>query len=319
MAGNLKEAIEKFPIVRWLGSHVQVWDSGGANVWITCPVCQTKKKLGVHRQHKKAQCFKCNEGGAGGAVWNGKAGLLKLIELVERCDRRTAINRVFELSGVSDFGYVAKEIPTVQIPREAIALKDCPTHPASQMLTRRHCGHLIQSSYVCVDGRYSHRVLMPIHWFGEFVGIDAKSYTNATPKSLFPEWQEAGAMHATGAWDHTADFAVVTESVLDAETLGCNAIGILGSVLRPAQLNRLLKLRQQGVQRLVWFLDYDAWRKQYNAIFRKTGMFDNLIVPLESDSDPNDLGREKCWDLVRNAVPIEDELDLFQKEFSLRG
>jgi hypothetical protein len=159
---------------------------------------------------------------------------------------------------------------------------------------------------------------MPVQWFGELVGFDAKSYRNGTPKSLFPEWQDASALHSTAAWDHAADFCVITESVLDAETLAVNAVGILGSTFRSAQLTKLLEIRQQGVTKLVWFLDYDAWRKQYNAIFHKTGRFDNYVVPLLEDSDPNDLGRDRCWELVSQAVRVRDELDLFQLEFSMR-
>jgi hypothetical protein len=161
--------------------------------------------------------------------------------------------------------------------------------------------------------------VMPIQWFGELLGFDAKSYANGTPKSLFPPWQTDGAMHATAAWDHAANFAVITESLLDAETIGINAIGINGSVLRDSQLARLLDLRHQGVTSLVWFLDWDAWRKQYNAIFRKTSRFDNFVVPLLVNSDPNELRREKCWELIRDAVPVRDSLDLFNLEFSLRA
>lgn len=318
MASNLKEAIDRFPVVRWLDVRTKVRDSGGENVMITCPVCRSQK-LGVHRSRRTAQCFKCNEGGAGHGVWDGKSGLIGLIQLIDRCDRRTAIDIIFRESGVPDYGYTPKEIPETKLPAEAIPLSKAPLHPAAQMLHNRQCGHLVPTSYVCVDGRYSHRVLLPVQWFGELVGFDAKTYANGTPKSLFPMWQTSGAVHSTAAWDHSADFAVITESVLDAETVGINAIGILGSVLRPAQLSKLLEIKQQGVRKLVWFLDFDAWRKQYNAILRKTGRFDNYVVPLSEDADPNSLGREKCWQLIEQATLVRDELELFHLEFSRVG
>lgn len=316
MASSLAKAIDSFPVVRWLSDRTQVWDNGGDNVWITCPVCKTRKKLGVHRIDKKSQCFKCNEGGAGGSVWDGRAGLIKLIEIVEGCDKRRAIDRIFELSGVQDVAWTPKELPPSQIPAGAIPLASCPQHPAVQMLHRRGCAHLIPTSFIAATGEYSHRVIMPVEWFGELLGFDAKAYGRGQPKSLFPEWQPAGAMHATAGWDHSADFAVVTESVLDAETIRVNAVGLLGSVLRPGQLVRLLRLRQEGVRRLVWFLDHDAWRKQYNAIFRHACRFENYVVRLGAGDDPNSLGYARCWELIAAATHVRDGLDLFFEEFS---
>lgn len=319
MAGNLKTAIEHFPLVRWLSDKTSVRETDSEDLYVDCPVCGGHRKFGIHRFKKIGHCFKCDDGGEGGTTWNGRADLLRIVQLFDRCSRRDAVETIFRLSGIPDFGFSPKEIPQKQLPSEAVPLTDCnPQHPAYQMLLRR-CDHLVATSHVAVSGRYSYRVILPVHWFGELLGFDAKSYMQAIPKSLFPAWQAAGAMHATAAWDHSQDFCVITESVLDAETLGVNAIGLCGSVLRDAQLCRLLELREQGVDRLVWFLDYDAWRKQCQAVFRKTGRFRNYVVPLLADADPNSLGREEAWRLVGNAVPIRDELDLVRLEFSMRA
>jgi hypothetical protein len=282
---------------------------------IDCPVCGGKRKLWIHRLKKNGQCFKCNEGSAGGSVWDGRAGLIRLIQLIERCDKRTAIDRVFTLAGVPDYGYTPRELPPEEIPKGAIPMSQVhPEHPGYQMLVTRGCGHLVSTSYVVAEGRYAYRVIMPVQVFGSLQGFDAKAWLPAVqPKSLFPPWQTGGAIHTTAQWDHASDFAVVTESVLDAETLGVNTVGILGAVLRDGQLATLMDLRAQGVQRLVWFLDWDAWRKQFNAVLRKTGhMFSNYVVPLKQDTDPNDLGRDRCWQLVSQAIHVRDELDLFQ-------
>jgi len=317
MSRSLKEGIEKFPIIRWLESRTKLHDNGSMNVHIDCPVCGSSKRLGIHRTKKTGQCFKCNEGGAGGKVWSGTTGLIGLIQLIEKCDKRTAVDRIFELAGMPDTGYQHKHV-TAGLPRDAIPLSSLsPLHPAREMMQRRGA-HLIDHCSVCIGGPHSHRVIMPIRWFGELRGFEAKAYTQATPKSLTTLFN-ANGIYSTIGWDHTQDFAVITESVLDAETLKVNACGILGSVLRDGQLNSLLKLRDEGVQRLVWFLDFDAWRKQYNTIFRKTGRFDNYVVPLREDSDPNDLGYEKCWELVSKAIHVRDPLDLFNLEFSLRA
>ena len=315
---QLQLAINSFPIVRWLESITRVYDSGGETVLIDCPVCRGRKKLGVHRRHRGAHCFKCDEGGEGGSKWNGKCGLVDLIQMLTGCNRRAAVDKIFELSGVADVGYTPKAVPTSKLPREAISLSTCHvTHPGVQMLASRGCSHLVQHSHLCVSGRYSHRVLMPIQWFGELLGYDAKAYLpSIKPKSLFAEWMDmAHALHASHAWDAKADFVVITESVLDAETLGVNAIGLNGSVLRDGQVTRLLDLRDRGITRLVWFLDFDAFRKQVNAILRRTGMlFENSVVPLFTDTDPNAIGHAACWELVAQSIPIRDAFDLLSVE-----
>jgi len=318
LAGNLRDAIDKFPIARWLEGQAKTRDGGTANLVMDCPVCGGRRKLWVHRERKHGQCFKCAEGGAGGAVWDGKAGLIKLIELIERCDKRQAIDRIFELSGVPDYGYTPREIPEAVLPKGRIPLQEVhPLQPGRKMLADRGCEHLVGASYAVVEGRFRYRVIMPIQWFGELLGFDAKAWLPAMkPKSLFPEWQEGGAIHTTAAWDHSEDFCVITESVLDAETLGVNAVGILGAVLRDAQLSRLLDLRGQGVRRLVWMLDGDAFTKAANAILRKTGRFENYVAVLTRDEDPNDLGRQECWNRVKTAVPVRDEFDLVKLQFS---
>lgn len=310
---ELKRAIANFPISMWLNQRLKVYDTGGKNIQVDCPVCRGKKKLGVNRYKKVAQCFKCSDGGAGGAIWNGRADLIKLICIVDGCDFRAAIKTVYALTGIPEPKFEREQVFDRGIPDEALPLSEAhESHASRQMMVRRGVSHLIESTNVCVDGEYAGRVILPATFFDEVLGWEAKAYEAIKPKSLFPEWFETGrSLYTTRRWDYSADFAIITESIFDAETYGINAVGIFGSVLREGQFSKLLELAGKGIKRLVWSLDFDAWKKQSTAILSFTEMhFGNLVVKLPKWSDPNQLGFVECWKLVQNAQVIRDSTDL---------
>lgn len=313
-SSDLSAAIEQFPLLIWLQQHFNVRDSGRESLRIDCPVCKGARTLSVNRTTKTFHCFKCDEGARGGAVWTGTASLFAFIALFEKLSPKATADRIRSLAGIPDAGWAPRETLSTTWPREAVQLSQSfSTHPSVQMLVNRGVGHLVDRCRVCVEGEFSHRILLPNNFFGAVTGFEAKSYVNAKPKSLLRHFtQEHAHVYTTWSWDKKCDFCVVTESILDAETLGVNAIGIFGSVLRDEQVLSLLQLRAAGIRRLVWFLDGDAVKKQANSIRRKTLLlgFDNLNILSEGGEDPNSLGRERCWNLVSRASPIGDSFDL---------
>jgi len=313
MNEDLKTVCDAFPVVTWLSSKVKVSDTGGANVQIDCPVCRGRNKLGVHRVKKVAQCFKCSEGGAGGTVWNGRVDLIGLIRLLDLCDYRQAIRTIYSYAGIAEPKWERNKPVSRGVPKEAYPLRDvAASHPSREWLHKRGVGHLAECSHVCIDGPYEGRVILPATWFEETAGWEAKTYVGSQPKSLFPEWFETSHnIYTTQEWDTSADFCVITESILDAETFRINALGLYGSTLREGQLLKLFELKARGINRLVWCLDYDAWKKQAAAILTRTELhFINLVCDLPRWEDPNQVGWAKCWELVQNAKVIKDSTDL---------
>lgn len=309
----VNRVVSQFPIVSYLSSRAEMRDSGRDNILCTCPVCNGRLKLSVHRRTKVIHCFKCDEGGYGYPRWNGKGNIITLISLFEGIPGYRAFQRLFEFSGVTEIEFTPQSVETVSLPEDAIKLSEVPeTSEPNLLLLQRHCGHLRETSYVCVGGDYSYRWIFPVYWNDELVGFEAKAYRKQQPKSLFPEWfATSNYVYRTRNWDASNPMAVITESVLDAETLGCNALGLFGSSLRDGQLQRLFELQKNGLTDLVWMLDADAAAKSAKAILEKTmAWFNNFFVVLHGRDDPNELGREKCWEHVRKAIRVENPLDL---------
>jgi hypothetical protein len=314
----LNQAISQFPVLTWLSDFVPVRHTGGVNAYANCPICGGKSKLGVEVNKKIFRCFKCDEGGYGGTTWTGRAGLVKMVGLLTGRSVKDSIKFIFDCAGLPEirqnFDDIKKwlEERDKRPPSESIALSEAPQdHPSVQMMRRRGMEHLIDVSRVCVSGKYAYRVILPCRFLEETTGFEAKTYMNVDPKALYPEWfKVSNTLYTTREWDHEDDTAILTESILDAETFGRNAVGFYGSNVSDEQVGRLLKLKDHGITRLVWMFDLDAWRKQARFFLRKTSCFFQNYVCRISGKDPNAIGRTAALELLKTAEKIEDEMDL---------
>lgn len=319
---SAKDGIARFPLIRWLYDRGISADSTSEHVRLDCPHCRGRLTLSINVASKWGRCFKCADGGRAGRTWRGSGDLLDVICLLEGVDRRTAYRRIEEYSGVHDvhLGPAKKDAdpPKAIIPSDAIPVQKADKdHPSRRILRDRKMDHLEPFTYLCVDGEYANRWILSCYQFGVLVGFEAKSYVRAKPPSKFPIWFKTGKhIYTTKNWDYSRDFAVITESVFDAETLGVNAVGLYGSKLAQGQLRRLLDLRDRGVKRLVWFLDWDARVKQRDIILQKTSMFfDNYRVEMPQWTDPNELGKDRCWEIVGRSRYVGSALDCQESLF----
>lgn len=321
MNPELKQAIDAFPIQQWIASRFKTRSINKNKIRITCPHCGYKDAMAVDSRTKSCHCFACDDGGYGSGRWSGRGNLVDLISLTDKVSPAEAIRQIFEFAPYRPLTKKPEEAkepgkPERLLPDESLPLIKAPAnHLARTALASRGLQHLLPSLRICVSGRYAYRWIIPCQRFGELEGFEAKSYAHQKPKSLFPTWfLTSSTFYTSMCWDWNQDFLVITESSFDAETLGCNAIGIYGSVLHPGQVIKLVELKNRGLRRLVWFLDHDAWKKETNSLLRWTGnLFDNYVVRKPKDSDPNDLGRAKCWELVADAAYISSAGNILEK------
>lgn len=316
---SLEQAIHEFPLSLWLS---QKGIRGSREYARTnCPHCHGWKTLSIHTSTGRCHCFKCLDGGYAGDVWSGRGGLVDLVMLLEGRSRRDAIQTVFEYAGLPDLRPQGKkaERPSERTdwPPESIPLQEAPhDHISRRRLRERGLERLEGTLRICTSGTYHDRWILPIWQHGERVGWEAKGWVKMRPPSLFPDWLHTGEiLYTTPQWEQGSDWAVVTESIFDAETLGQNALGIFGSKLSDGQVCRLLEMRKKGLRRLIWFFDEDAWKKQRHVILSKTRtFFENYVVlGLQLGDDPNSLGYVRCWELVARAVVVKRTVDLCQK------
>lgn len=323
MAASLEDAVRRFPINAWLSGHTRVRDGGGRNLYADCTACQGKEKIRYRKETGRWTCFKCDAGGYAGDAWRGWGDLFALVAYFEKISYGQAVRFVADRAGIPDLDFKRPEIPRNKIPEEAIPLAEIPAdHISHRRLAKRGLAHLAPKLYGCVSGQYAGRWILPCKFGKELQGFEAKAWHPKTqPKALYPTWFVAReSVYTTYNWDDSLGFAIVTESVFDAETFGLNAVGIYGANLLPGQFDKLLTLRERGITALYWALDPDAFDKAAKGILSKTfSMFSNHLVeipkllPDGSKGDPNAIGTDACWELVESAVLVESEWDLLAR------
>jgi hypothetical protein len=302
-------AVDKFDLVGWTENYAPIRSETEKYARFDCPFCDGRRTLNVGKRVKVVRCFRCE--GVGHSDWEGRANIVDWIMLLKGGTKFDAVKTILQDAGLTVRRDFVPENRNYEIPKDAlpIAASCAEDHPCRLYLKRRHVGHLANKFYVCVSGKFTGRIIMPINWMGKYLGYDAKTYFNQSPKSLV--FCPGDSIYSSYTWNKTLGFAVMTESVLDAETVGVNSCGLLGSDVGEDRFPHLLELRKHGIHTLVWFLDADALSKQWKIIFRWTSIyFQNKAVRAPVGEDPNSLGPSRCWDLINSAKLIESEYDL---------
>src|SRR3990172_3282977 len=76
MDAATEKAIQNFPIEGWLAKFTQVYPTDhGKAFYADCPICGTRRKLGVYHASRIAVCGRCKDGGHGRGIWDGVASL----------------------------------------------------------------------------------------------------------------------------------------------------------------------------------------------------------------------------------------------------
>lgn len=290
---------------------MKLYDTGGEDVYADCPFCRRKRKLGISRTKMIFHCFWCS---SHDADWGGTCGLIKMVSLLEKCHKGLAIALIFKESGIPDERPKAPVLPheSSRLPTTGIPLHECRESDYAQYLLKRGCWRLISKSYGTAIGDYAGRVILPVHHDRELVGFEAKAIDSRTsPKALYPPWFVTSNYIYWVSQEEAqkSDTLVVTESILDAETVNETSVGLFGSSLKEGQLCRLLELPK--LKRLIWFLDGDAWPKlaKRRILSMTSAFFENWVVPTPKDQDPNSLGVTQCEHSIKDAVLCRNHLD----------
>ncbi len=319
-----REAIEAFPIVRWLRGYTTVHNAMGKVVYADCPICGGKRKLGIYRQSKSgtklAVCGRCKDGGHGQGRWDGVAGLPAFVKLLEQCDWRAAFKLIHELSEIPEAAWSPdrNNAGPPPLPDNCLALGDLlNSERGVRMLRERHCGHLVAHSFLSIGGKYHERVILPCYQNGVYTGFEAKAtWSTQEPKSLFPFAMDTRELLYTARnWVAEDKRLALTESILDAETfhtLGKNAVGCYAG-FKAEQVSILLDME---IEELYWFLDGDAWDLIPKGLRHTLPFFENYLVPMPATEDPNSLGPEGCdalWDQARLVTSLVDHMALTEE------
>lgn len=167
-------------------------------------------------------------------------------------------------------------------------------------------------------GYYAYRVIFPSYENGKLIYFSARSIFPVEKKSLNADADKDNLLFGLDVYEKTEkDFIVIVEGAFDCVTVGDCAVALYGKHATVFQLNKLLSLNKN---KYYVMLDGDA-RKQALELCEK--LFSNgkevyLVEMPEDNSDPNDMGREKCFERIKNNnIKITEQLIFEEKVKSL--
>jgi DNA primase len=110
---------------------------------------------------------------------------------------------------------------------------------------------------------------------------------------------------------YKTDCVVICEGVFNALTVGTAGVATFGKKVTREQIQLILS--QTHNVPIYLFLDTDAWREMIDSAKRIKSIDPSrqvYFVYSGTDEDANDLGTEKCWELIRQAIPANSEGEL---------
>lgn len=318
-------AIERFDLLAFVQEH------GGQEVqtgeWcLPCPTCG-KEKLIVNMTRKAWHCWVCQKfavvqtpTGPRRQAVAGAGGLLDLIQLMERCDRKRAVTMVLaagitarELAHITAGDFARLEVAP------GLELSPIPPPPSWRPIVTP-LPYMIQRGISledaqrhgmvwCDQGRYANRLVFPVWDEGQLVYFQARAMWEARPgehyvKALNPPRTPGAAVSSEVLMGlhHARHYprVVVTEGPVDAIHAGPDAVCSFGKALSPVQIHRLWRA---GVRALDLMFDADARADMMALAPLLASLFDLRLVYLPH-GDPGGWPREALTQIRQQAVPV---------------
>jgi len=277
-------------------------DDDNFHLWCSPSGGKKKRKFGVFH------CFKTDK----------KGSLIKLVQLVEKCDRDTALSILTGQSTISDLErrleeYFAEQDgvkaeppkPDLQLPSGSLLISDLPLNnwwrkKAEEYLQGRHIP--IDGYYICTEAPYKARIIIPyydqtgklIYWNGRHISDKAKLRYLGPPKEVGVGKEDV--IYMAGPWPPEDSYLYLCEGEFNAKSLflsELNAAACGGKNIGEKQVTILSKYK------IVLCLDRDKAGKSgtkrmteiYNSLSLKIATGTNLLYvrPANGFKDWNEM------------------------------
>ena len=334
---SMLAAIERFDLEEYIIGRGA--DPEQNEEWaLECPIC-LKPKLIVNVKQKTWHCWVCEEyetvitsRGAVRRPVRGAGGLLDLIQFLEGCARRAAIEVVLRsVQGVGDL----YELPQSELaglvlaedkPAPTIPFPGCVGSPLEHPLAQAYLEHrrITPQDVVgfglfwCWGGRYRDRLVFPVWEEGRFVYFQARAMWTPQPgerfiKALNPSSRDGGAVSTEVLMnlDRARRYrrVAVVEGPMDCLRTGETAVCTFGKAISGAQIAKLLRAGVRAID-LMWdgpssTESQGARKEMLAAAPMLKALFDLRLVFLPQ-GDPADYVREELNWFRSTAAVVSD-------------
>lgn len=277
-----------------------------------CPECG-EFKFGFHLGDNRVNCFKCGPMGTPLQAIMRFEGFEKLPEVYN-------FLRAFE--GVEYYEGPAKkevEIKTIQLPEsfKLLTLGQSEVSKLARSYMRKRGFNTFKLSMqgvgYCSSGKFAGMIILPfyrqsrlVYFIGRrFLALGLNKFNN-------PDAEEFGIGKTELIFNEDAlqiySTVYIVESVINALTIGPNAIAIMGKKISPVQLSKILR---SPCKRFVICLDPDAYTQAIQLGFKLVEYKKVKVIKFPEERDVNDLGRK--WVIQRKKqTPYQSYMDLIR-------
>jgi hypothetical protein len=273
-----------------------------------CPVC-SKEKLVVNIGKKTWHCWVCQQFAIQGLgirmrrrAVKGAGGLLDLIQLLERCERKQAIQKVVaattltaqDLAVIGDLeftnfvtDYHQGVVPIPPPPNWKLIETPLP-YMRQRGITMQDVNRL--GIFYCDQGRYGNRLVFPVWEEGQLVYWQARAMWESQEKGFLKALNPPKLPGAAVSSDvlmnlNTAKFyprVCLVEGPTDCVHAGLDAVATFGKAISAVQIAKLYRAGVRAVD-LMW--DADAREAMYAYAPILASVFDVRLVWLPAN-DP---------------------------------
>ena len=259
-----------------------------------CPECGKDKKYGVNIALNRTNCFSCGY----------KKSPIDVIADVENLVTR---NEVYSLLGTFEgLEYYEEELKPYEL-KENVSLPDSYHNikrgksimgKAARAYVKKRGFDIEKVSKsgwgYCIKGKYMGYLIMPFYQGGKLVYFNARKYLFDGPKFNNPEVEDFGIGKSMLMYNvdslYLYDRVWVVEGLMNAETIGENALSTGGKKFSNYQVNLILK---SPVKRVIIGFDNDGLDDAIKIALKLQPFKKVKIVKFKDDRDINDLGRNK--------------------------
>ncbi|MHA1590935.1 MAG: hypothetical protein ACTSUP_00360, partial [Candidatus Heimdallarchaeaceae archaeon] len=150
---------------------------------------------------------------------------------------------------------------------------------------------------ICEVGHYMHRMIIPIYYGGVLVSYQAADLTGRAKVKY--DTAPGNINNYLYNYDKIDKRMILVEGILDAWRMETNVCAIFGSSLSKKQQGLIL---DKNLKELIFCWDGDTfWKARRVSNYFRSFIEKVIVVKLPEEEDPDSLGRDKVYDLIRET------------------
>lgn len=282
-----------------------------------CPHCGGHHTLGIHLEQSRTHCFICES----------KMTPVELLMKIERFETYTEVRNFLNIQ--QEFDAYEEFTKSKVLERKEVILPE-----SFKLISKRSKSILGQSAYkyithekkrnldynyarmagvgYCDDGKYAGYIIFPFHEKGRLTFFQGRAFIQQGTKMKNPDEEEFGIGKSQIIYNVDALFMFkevdIVESIINAITLGEQAIAILGKSISSYQFYQILN---SPVEKLNIILDPDATDKAIQLALSLCHFKKVRVVILPDEEDVNSIGKKKTL-ILKRAQSFKNYTELFK-------